>query len=93
MTFVFIGRRGTEKKDRYVMQLLTDMKPAVMMLTSNSCSDYDHLHTTEKEYFFHKYFDLDPNLCWIFSFTFNISQITFSYSKAPIFVRIQRRVS
>jgi hypothetical protein len=34
------------------MQLLTDMKPAVMMLTSNSCSDYDHLHTTEKEYFF-----------------------------------------
>ena len=48
------------------MQLLTDMKPAVMMLTSNSCSDYDHLHTAEIQrkvgQLLPKYFALHPQI-------------------------------
>ena len=74
------------------MQLLTDMKPAVMMLTSNSCSDYDHLHTTEKEYFFFiNILTLTQIYVGFFIEGMYISKITFSNYKAPTFVRIEKK--
>ena len=72
------------------MQLLTDMKPAVMMLTSNSCSDYDHLHTTEKEYFFFiNILTLTQIYVGFFIERMYISKITFSNCKAQTFIRIR----
>ena len=74
------------------MQLLTDMKPAVMMLTSNSCSDYDHLHTTEKEYFFFiNILTLTQIHVGFFIEGMYISKITFLNHKAPTFVSIEKK--